>query len=52
MENTFTNLSDSELWLDALAAKFEGGKPFEKKEWDQLLGHCQVNITTVSPRSV
>ena len=43
MENAMTNLSDNELWMDALAVKFEGGKPFGRKEWDQLLGHCQVN---------
>ena len=49
MENAMTNLPDNELWMDALAAKFEGGKPFGKTEWDQLLGHCQVNIPTVSP---
>ena len=44
MENAVGNEVDCKLWLDALAAKFEGGKPFGKKEWDQLLGHCQVKI--------
>ena len=44
MENAVGNLRDNKLWLDALAAKFEGGEPFGKKEWDQLLGHCQVII--------
>ena len=44
MENAVGNLRDNKLWLDALAAKFEGGEPFGKREWDQLLGHCQVMI--------
>lgn len=44
MENAVGNVRDNKLWLDALAAKFEGGEPFGKREWDQLLGHCQVTI--------
>ena len=44
MENAVGNLKDDKLWLDALAAKYEGGKPFGKEEWDWLLGHCQVWI--------
>lgn len=37
------NPRDSEMWVEAYEAKFEGkGKPFGREEWDQLLGHCQV----------
>lgn len=37
------NPRDCEMWLDAMAAKWDGvGKPFGRAEWDQLLGHCQV----------
>lgn len=32
------------MWNEAFDAKFEGkGKLFTRKEWDQLLGHCQVS---------
>ncbi|KOC11255.1 hypothetical protein AFLA70_79g003651 [Aspergillus flavus AF70] len=37
------NPRDCEMWLDAMAAKWDGvGKPFGRTEWDQLLGHCQA----------
>ena len=37
------NPRDAEMWIDAYRAKFEGvGKPFERPEWDQLLGHCMA----------
>ncbi|KAJ5525143.1 hypothetical protein N7494_011793 [Penicillium frequentans] len=37
------NPRDCELWWEALQAKYEGkGKEFGRKEFDQLLGHCQV----------
>ncbi|KAL6717844.1 hypothetical protein ACLMJK_003929 [Lecanora helva] len=42
MENAVGNMKDDQLWLDAIEAKFEGGKPFGKKDWDRLLGHCQA----------
>ncbi|GIC94643.1 sulfotransferase family protein [Aspergillus udagawae] len=39
----FVNPQDCELWLEALRAKFDGkGKPWGRKEFDQLLGHCQA----------
>lgn len=39
----FETPRDSEMWLDAVNAKFKGkGKPFGRHEWDQLLGHCQA----------
>lgn len=32
------------MWLDAMRAKFDGkGKRFGRKEFDQLLGHCQAD---------
>ena len=41
------NPRDCELWLAALQAKYDGkGKPFGRKEFDQILGNCQVNYPT------
>lgn len=35
------NIRDADMWIEALNAKFKGiGKPYGKKEFDQLLGHC------------
>lgn len=43
MECLFENPPDINLWRAAFLAKFKGqGKPFEKEQWDQLLGHCQA----------
>jgi hypothetical protein len=37
------NPRDSDMWVEAYEAKFEGkGKPYGKEDWDQLLGHCEV----------
>ena len=37
------NPRDAEMWIEALEAKYEGkGRPFGRKEWDQLLGHVMV----------
>lgn len=37
------NPRDSEMWLEAYKAKFEGvGKPYGREEFDKLLGHCQA----------
>lgn len=37
------NPDDARLWKKALDAKFHGrGKPFEREDWDALLGHCQA----------
>jgi hypothetical protein len=30
------------MWHDALCAKYDGVGEFGRKEWDQLLGDCQV----------
>ena len=38
------NPRDAEMWVEALKGKYEGGKPFERKDWDQLLGHCMVSV--------
>jgi Sulfotransferase domain len=39
------NPQDSEMWLDAMLAKYDGrGKPFGRAEFDCLLGHCQVRL--------
>jgi hypothetical protein len=41
----FENPQDSEMWLDAMRAKYDGrGKPFGRAEFDRLLGHCQVRV--------
>ena len=38
------NPMDCLMWNEAFEAKFEGkGKEFTRKDWDQLLGHCQVS---------
>lgn len=43
MDCLFENPPDIDLWRQAFLAKFRGqGRPFEKKDWDQLLGHCQA----------
>jgi len=43
MDCLFENPPDIDLWRQAFLAKFRGqGRPFEKKDWDQLLGYCQA----------
>jgi len=38
------NPSDSEMWCEAIDAKFYGkGNPYDKDQWDKLLGHCMVS---------
>lgn len=37
------------MWAEALNAKFHNkGRKYTKKDWDQLLGHCQA-VTDVPP---
>ncbi|KAL4805359.1 P-loop containing nucleoside triphosphate hydrolase protein [Aspergillus unguis] len=39
----YANPRDCEMWAAAMRAKFDGvGKPFGRKEFDQLLGNCQA----------
>lgn len=41
------NPRDAEMWIEALNAKFKGiGEPYEKAQWDALLGHCQAITDT------
>ncbi|CAO1605832.1 hypothetical protein XANCAGTX0491_009337 [Xanthoria calcicola] len=42
MSKVVSNLSDNDIWLDAINAKAKGEKPFGREQWDQLLGHCQA----------
>ena len=38
------NLSDSEMWCEAIDAKYYGeGVPYGREQWDKLLGHCMVS---------
>ena len=35
----YSNIRDCDMWIEALDAKFQGkGKPFQRADWDQLLG--------------
>ncbi|KAM0798917.1 P-loop containing nucleoside triphosphate hydrolase protein [Usnea florida] len=39
----FLNPRDCEMWMEALDAKYHGkGTKYSRKEFDQLLGHCQA----------
>lgn len=40
------NPRDSDIWVEAFEAKFEGKGAFERKDWDQLLGHCMALTDT------
>jgi hypothetical protein len=44
MVSVFTeNPNDTEMWVEAIDAKYKGvGKPYGREEWDKLLGHCMV----------
>ncbi|KAJ6540725.1 hypothetical protein B0H19DRAFT_1313523 [Mycena capillaripes] len=43
MMNILTNPLETEMWTEAINAKYFGqGKPYGRAEWDQLLGHCQA----------
>jgi len=42
MSASMENPPDCLMWQDAFAAKFNGEGHFGRKEWDQLLGHCQA----------
>lgn len=41
------NPPDQKMWIEAIEAKHLGkGKPFDRQDWDQLLGHCQAVTDT------
>jgi hypothetical protein len=43
MSSVFANCKDADIWQEALAAKYRPSpkrKPFETKDFDQVLGHC------------
>jgi hypothetical protein len=44
MQTLLRNLDgdDPDLWIRALQGKYGNGKPFERKDWDQLLGQSQA----------
>ncbi|KAJ7457728.1 P-loop containing nucleoside triphosphate hydrolase protein [Mycena latifolia] len=43
MVTVAANPLEADMWNEAINAKFFGkGKPYEREEWDQLLGHCQA----------
>lgn len=46
MDSALNNPPDNDLWLRASAAKYPDQRrqesAFDKKDWDQLLGHCQA----------
>ncbi len=47
MSASMENPPDCLMWHDALLAKYDGVGEFGRKEWDQLLGDCQVNALCV-----
>jgi hypothetical protein len=44
MSASVENPPDCLMWHDALCAKYDGVGEFGRKEWDQLLGDCQVYL--------
>ncbi len=47
----FENPPDSIMWQAAYEAKWKGKGKFGRAEFDQLLGHCRVSYSPLSPRS-
>lgn len=47
MSASMENPPDCLMWHDALLAKYDGVGEFGRKEWDQLLGDCQVSTPCV-----
>ncbi|OJD33771.1 nad dependent epimerase [Diplodia corticola] len=41
MSTSVENPPDALMWMDALSHKYDGVGEFGRKQWDQLLGHCQ-----------
>ncbi|KAJ7606810.1 P-loop containing nucleoside triphosphate hydrolase protein [Roridomyces roridus] len=42
MFNTYHNIRDFDMWVEALAAKYDGQGKFGRTEFDKLLGHCMA----------
>jgi hypothetical protein len=38
--SVWANAKDSDMWMEAFRAKFDGISTFEREQWDALLGHC------------
>ncbi|KAJ7137156.1 P-loop containing nucleoside triphosphate hydrolase protein, partial [Mycena epipterygia] len=49
MHSVYSNPLEAPMWTEAINARFlDQGKPYEKDEWDQLLGHCQATTDTLA----
>ena len=35
---------DNVMWMEAFNAKYDDGRKFGRKEWDQLLAHYSVGL--------
>lgn len=47
MDSALNNPPDNDMWLRALETKFfHHESSFNREDWDQLLGHCQVTLTS------
>ncbi|KAJ7606809.1 efflux pump antibiotic resistance protein [Roridomyces roridus] len=42
MINTHRNIRDFDMWMEAVAAKYDGKGKFGRAEFDKLLGHCMA----------
>ncbi|KAJ5317119.1 hypothetical protein N7508_001627 [Penicillium antarcticum] len=42
MTSIMQNPKDAEMWTEAFQAKYHGGNPYKRKDWDQLLGHVEA----------
>ena len=42
---------DNNMWMEAFRAKYDLVGSFEKKEWDQLLGHYSVSCPAIEAPS-
>ncbi|MCJ1478616.1 hypothetical protein MMC13_007297 [Lambiella insularis] len=45
--SVYGNIKDTDMWMEALRAKYKGVGKFGREEWDSLLGH--VGAVTDSP---
>ncbi|KAJ5335918.1 uncharacterized protein N7506_003940 [Penicillium brevicompactum] len=42
MTSIMQNPKDADMWTEAFRGKYHGGRPYERKDWDQLLGHVEA----------